>query len=118
MLLQELLLLAAGFNSVQRKQPLNAATQISFKNCAPFKYFRSEINDTFLDYTGFINVAMPMYNLVENSDNYSDSSGILWSFKRDEVTDNSNVSNDNNAPSFIYETSIMVIQKKIEQKWD
>ena len=32
---------------------------------------------------------MPMYNLTECSDNYSDASGCLWQFKRDEV------SNDN-----------------------
>ena len=50
---------------------------------------------------------MPVHNLVEYSDNYSDTSGILWSFKRDEVTNNANVSNDNNAPSFKYETSII-----------
>ena len=27
---------------------------------------------------------MPMYNLIEYSDNYADSSGILYQFKRDE----------------------------------
>ena len=27
---------------------------------------------------------MPMYNLIESSDNYSDTSGSLWQFKRDE----------------------------------
>ena len=26
-----------------------------------------------------------MYNLIEYSDNYSDTSGSLWQFKRDEV---------------------------------
>ena len=25
-----------------------------------------------------------MYNLIENSNNYSDTSGTLWQFKRDE----------------------------------
>ena len=28
---------------------------------------------------------MPKYNLIEYSDNYSDRSGSLWKFKRDEV---------------------------------
>ena len=50
---------------------------------------------------------MPMYNLIEYSDNYSDSSGSLWSFKRDEVTNNANVTNNNNAPSFKYKASII-----------
>ena len=29
-----------------------------------------------------------MYNLIEYSDNYSDTSGSLWQFKRDEVPAN------------------------------
>ena len=28
---------------------------------------------------------MHMYNLIEYSDNYSDASGSLWQFKRDEL---------------------------------
>ena len=28
-----------------------------------------------------------MYNFIEYSDNYSNTSGRLWQFKRDEVTD-------------------------------
>ena len=28
---------------------------------------------------------MPMYNLIEYRDNYSDTSGSLWQFKRDEI---------------------------------
>ena len=43
---------------------------------------------------------MSMYNLIEYSDNYSDTSGSLWNFKRDEITNNANVTNDDNAPSF------------------
>ena len=31
---------------------------------------------------------MPMYNLIEYSDNYSDTSESLWQFKRDEVLNN------------------------------
>ena len=45
---------------------------------------------------------MPMYNLIEYSDKYSDTSGSLWRFKRDELNvDNVNTNlADNNAPSF------------------
>ena len=49
---------------------------------------------------------MPMYNLIEYSDNYSDTSGSLWDFKRDEI-DNANVTNDNNASSFKYKASLI-----------
>ena len=98
---------AAAGNDPQRKQPLDAATQVAFKNCAPFKDCRTEINDTFVDYADFINIAMPMYNLIEYSDNYFDSSGSLWNFKRDEVTDNEDVTNDDNTPSFKYKANLV-----------
>ena len=73
---------------------------MAFKNCEPFKDCRTEINDTFVDYADFINISMPKYNLIEYSDNYSDSSGSLWGFKRDDVVNNANVTNDDNDPSF------------------
>ena len=53
--------------------PNNAATQVVFKNCAPVNKCRTEMNGTFVDEADFINIIMPMYNLIEYSDNYSDS---------------------------------------------
>ena len=50
---------------------------------------------------------MPMYNLIEYSDNYSDTSGSLWGFKRDEIDNNAEVTNDDNAPSFKYKASLI-----------
>ena len=61
---------------------------------------------------------MPMYNLIEYSDNYSDTSGSLWQFKRDEIINNANVTNDNNALSFNTKQILLVIQKIMEQKWN
>ena len=84
--------------------PNNAATQVVFKNCAPFEKCRTEINENFIDETDFINITMPMYSLIEYSDNYSDTSGSLWHFKRYETTNNADVSNDN-APSFKYKAN-------------
>ena len=46
----------------QRKQPHAAATQVAFKNCAPFEDCRTEYSDTFVDYADFINITIPMYN--------------------------------------------------------
>ena len=34
---------------------------------------------------------MPMYNLTEYSNNYSDTSGSLWQYKRDEIINNADV---------------------------
>ena len=50
---------------------------------------------------------MAMYNLIEYSDNYSDTSGSLWNFKRDEIINNADVTNDNNAPSFKYKSNLI-----------
>ena len=50
---------------------------------------------------------MPMYNLIEYSDSYSDTSGSLWQFKRDEIINNANVTNDNNASSFKYKANLI-----------
>ena len=66
-----------------------------------------QINDTFVDYENFVNITMPIYNLIEYSDNYSDTSGGLWDFKRDEIDNNSNVTNNDNAPSFKYKASLL-----------
>ena len=86
--------------------PNNAATQVVFKNCAPFEKCRTEINETFIDEATHINITMPMYNLTEYSDNYSDTSGSLWQFKRDEIVNNADVSNDN-ALSFKYKANLI-----------
>ena len=50
---------------------------------------------------------MPMYNLIEYSDHYSDTSGSLWDFRRDEIVDNANVTNDDNATSLKNKASII-----------
>ena len=88
-------------------KPNNAATQVVYKNCAPFKDFSTEINVTFVDYADFIDIKMPMYNLIEYSDNYYDMSGSLWDFKKDEVVNNADVINDDNDPSLKYKASII-----------
>ena len=48
-----------------------------------------------------------MYILIEYSDNYSDTSGSLWNFKRDEIINNADVTNDDNAPSFKYKANLI-----------
>ena len=44
---------------------------VIFKNCAPFTKCISKINDTEIDNAQDIDIVMPMYNLIEYSDNYS-----------------------------------------------
>ena len=84
----------------------DANTKVAFKNCAPFKNCRTEINGTFIDKAEQINITMPMYNLIEYSDNYSDSSENLWRFKRDEIEGNNDLTVDN-LSSFKYKWNII-----------
>ena len=79
---------------------------VAFKNCVPFTKYITEINETFVDDAKHINIAMPMYNLIEYSDNYSDTSGSLWNFKRDEIIGNINLTN-NNSSSFKYKSNLI-----------
>ena len=81
-------------------------TKVSFKNCAPFRKCRTEIKVTFIDEAEHINITIPMYKLIEYGDNYSDTSGSLWQFKRDEVIGNINLAN-NNSSSFKYKSNLI-----------
>ena len=47
---------------------------VTFKNCAPFTKCISRINKTDIDNAHDIDIVMPMYNLLEYSDNYSKTS--------------------------------------------
>ena len=61
---------------------------VAFKNCAPFIKCIAEINNTQVDNAEDIDIVMPMYNLIEYSDNYSKTSGRLCQYYRDEPNDN------------------------------
>ena len=51
----------------------NGNTKAAFKNCAPFRKCRTEINENFIDGTEHINIAMPIYNLIQYDHIYSDT---------------------------------------------
>ena len=57
---------------------------IIIKNCAPFTDCMSKIDNTQIDNAKYIDMIMPMYNLIQHSDNYSKTSGRLWQYYRDE----------------------------------
>ena len=61
---------------------------VAFKNCVLFTNCISEINNTQVDNAKDIDILMPMYNLIEYSDNYAKTSGSLWQYFRDEPDDN------------------------------
>ena len=61
---------------------------VAFKNCAPFTNCISEINNTQVDNVKDIDIVMPMYDLIEYSDNCVKTTGSLWQYFRDEPDDN------------------------------
>ena len=61
---------------------------------------------------------MLMYNLIEYSDDYSVNSGSLWGFKRDEIANNANLTNDDNAPSFKHKGNLIANTTQMKQKME
>ena len=49
--------------------------KVVFKNCPPFTDCISELSNTQIDHAKHIDVIIPMYDLIEYSDNHSKTSG-------------------------------------------
>ena len=85
-------------------------TNVAFKNCAPFTRCVTHTNDEHAETVENLDIIMSMYNLIEYSDNYADSSGSLYQFKRDESPVNGrnplSVALDNST-SFKYKSSLL-----------
>ena len=78
--------------NIQNK-PANSV--VAFKNGAPFRTYDVTINDEHVEKAEDLDIVMLMYNLLEYSDNYQNSTGSLYQFKRDEPPDdNADVAND------------------------
>ena len=80
----------------------NTNKKVIFKNCAPFTNCISEINNTQIDNAKDIDIVMPMYNLIEYSDNYAKTTGSLCQYCKDIPARN----NANNAIIIITEDNI------------
>ena len=79
---------------------------MAFKNCAPFRTCDVTINDENVEKAEDLDIVMPMYNLLEYSDNYQNSTGSLYQFTRDEPPDdNANVAND--TTSLVYKSKLI-----------
>ena len=85
------------------------ATRLALKNCAPFAKCNLEINDEHVDTAENLDIVMPMYNLVEYSDNYQDSSATLYQYKRDEPPVDDAVADltADNSSSFKYKIKLL-----------
>ena len=91
-----------------RAAAANSNTRLALKNCAPFTKRNLEINDEHVDTAEKLDIVMPMYNLIEYSDNYQDSSATLYQYKRDEPP--ANIANNLtrvNSKSFDYKVKLL-----------
>ena len=69
----------AGDNAAARQSD-ERDKGVAFKISAIFTNCLSEIKNTQTDNAKDIDTVMPMYNLIEYSDNYSKTSGSLWQY--------------------------------------
>ena len=85
------------------------ATRLALKNCAPFTKCNLEINDEHVDTAENLDIVMPMYNLIEYSDNYQDSSATLYQYQRDEPPEDEAVADltADNSSSFKYKIKLL-----------
>ena len=82
-----------------------------FINCAPFANCISKINITQIYNSEYVDIVMPMYNLIKYSDNYSKTSGSLWQYCNEipAVNNDGNIVDVNGAnatDSFNFKTKI------------
>ena len=92
-----------------RTAAADANTRLALKDCAPFTKCNLEINDEHIDTAEKLDITMPMYNLIEYSDNYQDSSATLYQYKRDETPEDDAVADltADNSSSFKYKISLL-----------
>ena len=89
----------------------NTNKKVIFKSCAPFTNYINQVNNIDLENAKYLDIVMPMYNLIEYSDDYSKTSGSLWQYTKDipAVNDNNaivNFSNNNLTDSFNFKVKI------------
>ena len=89
--------------NIQNK-PANSV--VAFKNCALFRTCDVTINDEHVEKAEDLDIVMPTYNLLEYSDNYQDSAGSLYQFKRDEPPDD-NADVANNTSTLVYKSKVI-----------
>ena len=53
---------------------------VIYKNCAPFISSKIQIGNTEINNAKVVDVVQPMSNLVEYTDNYSETSGNFWQY--------------------------------------
>ena len=84
-------------------------TRLALKHCAPFTKCNLEINDEHVDTAENLDITIPMYNVIEYSDNYQDSSTTPYQYKRAEPPEANAIADltVENSSSFQYRISLL-----------
>ena len=130
-------ILVKGNISVNNTAANNTNKKVIFKNCDPFTDCIGKINNTQMNNAEYIDIVMPMYNLIEYSDNYSKTSeslrqyckeipavnnaGNIVDFNGVNATDSFNfktkITGQTNNGGRIYNVEIMVLLKYLSNFW-
>ena len=93
-------------------------TRVAIKNCHPFTRASFKLNDEQVDTTDNLDLAMNLYNMLEYGDNYPDTTGSLYQYKRPEQNKgNNNTLADltvNDSSSFKYQSGL--VQKQLTKR--
>ena len=91
----------------------NFNKELTLKNDAPFIWCISKINGELVENAEDLDIVMPMYNFLEYSKNYEKTSGSLFNYYRDELSEITIGAGNNainisirNSKSFDYKTMI------------
>ena len=80
----------------------------SFKNFAPFTKCITNNDGTTIDNAEDLYLVMPIYNLIEYSSNYSETTRILWFYSKDvAINFNNDIANNDNFESFKYKAKLL-----------
>ena len=84
---------------------------MAFKNCASFTKCKAKVDERTIDEAEHLDLVMSMYNLIEYSSNYSETTGSIWFYSKDEATDfNINLENTDDFKSFNYTAKLLQME--------
>ena len=91
----------------------NDATRVAIKNCHLFTRASFKLNNEQVDTADNLGLTMNLYNMLEYSDNYADTTGSLYQYKRPEPRDNNDhvVNLGTALSSFKYQSGL--VQKQL-----
>ena len=86
----------------------NDATRIAIKNCHLFTRASFKLNNEQVDTADNLDLTINLYNMLEYSDNYADTTGSLYQYKRPEPRDaiGNAVNLATTSSSFKYQTGL------------